>query len=275
MSVPCPETYDAGSSFGFTGNFDPTGEYLANAFAIYSNLLLRNLVTFNHVEGPKGNIVVPDVATSVPRPTNGGRTYTFKLKSGVRLGPPLNRAVTSQDFKYAIERLAKPKNGAQYAFYFNVIQGLQAYGKGEAKSISGIKTPNARTIAINLTQPTGDPLVGELTLADARDRLTDGLQRLPELAAKLEQHGAPLGVPTMGTAAFDAPPGGWVLELDQNRDDEVFGLMAASQPLSQILKPITLDPLVVADDAGYVDSIKAQQNLAPALKTALVDRLGA
>jgi len=151
-------TYRVGweSSFGWTNNFDPTGEYLANAFAIYSNLMLRNLVQFNHVEGAKGNIVVPDAATSVPRPTNGGRTYTFKLKSGVRWGPPLNRAVTSQDFKYAIERLAKPKNGAQYGFYFNVIQGLQAYGKGESKSISGVKTPNAKTIVFTLTKPAGD-----------------------------------------------------------------------------------------------------------------------
>ena len=128
-------TYRVGweSSFGWTNNFDPTGEYLANAFAIYSNLMLRNLVTFNHTEGAKGNLVVPDLATSVPRPTNGGRTYTFKLKSGVRLGPPINRAITSQDVKYAIERLAKPKNGAQYSFYFNVIQGLQAVRQGRVE----------------------------------------------------------------------------------------------------------------------------------------------
>jgi peptide/nickel transport system substrate-binding protein len=151
-------TYRVGweSSFGWTNNFDPTGEYLANGFVIYSNLLLRSLVTFNHVEGAKGNIVVPDLATSVPRPTNGGKTYTFRLKSGVRWGPPLNRPITSQDVKYAVERLAKPKNGAQYGFYFNVIQGLQAYGKGEAKSISGVKTPNSRTIVFTLTKPTGD-----------------------------------------------------------------------------------------------------------------------
>ena len=151
-------TYRVGweSSFGWTNSFDPTGEYLANGFAIYSNLMLRTLVGFNHVAGPAGNIVVPDLATSVPKPTNGGLRYTYRLKNGIRWGPPVNREITSKDVKYAIERLARPKNGAQYGFYYTVIAGLDKYAKGEAKTISGIKTPNNKTIVFNLTQPAGD-----------------------------------------------------------------------------------------------------------------------
>src|SRR5204863_438101 len=57
---------------------------------------------------------------------------------------------------YALERLAKPKNGGQYSFYYSVIKGFDAYGAGKAKSISGIKTPNASTIVFTLTHPTGD-----------------------------------------------------------------------------------------------------------------------
>lgn len=151
-------TYRVGweSSFGWTNSFDPTGEYLANGFAIYSNLMLRTLVGFNHVAGPAGNVVVPDLATSVPKPTNGGTRYTFRLKNGIRWGPPVNREITSRDVKYAIERLALPKNGAQYGFYYTVIAGLDKFANGEAKSISGIKTPNAKTVVFNLTQPAGD-----------------------------------------------------------------------------------------------------------------------
>jgi peptide/nickel transport system substrate-binding protein len=151
-------TYRVGweTAFGWTNSFDPTGEYLANAFTIYSNLTLRTLVQFNHVVGPKGNIVVPDLATSVPKPTNGGKRYTFKLKTGIKWGPPLNREITSKDVKYAVERLARPKNGGQYAFYYTVIAGWDKYSKGEAKSLSGVKTPNAKTIVFDLTQPTGD-----------------------------------------------------------------------------------------------------------------------
>ena len=155
-------TYRVGweSSFGFTNNFDPTGEYLANAFAINTNLLLRGLIGYNHVGGPAGAIVVADLATSVPKPTNGGKRYTFKLKNGIKWGPPVNREIASKDVKYAIERMARPKNGAQYAFYFSsVIKGWDAYSKGKTKSMSGIKTPNAKTVVFDLTAPTGDFLL--------------------------------------------------------------------------------------------------------------------
>ena len=104
-------TYRVGweSTFGWTDSFDPTGEYLANGIAIYSNLLVRTLVGYNHVGGPAGNIPVPDLATSIPKPTNGGKTWTFHLKKGIKFGPPVNREITSKDVKYAIERLARPE----------------------------------------------------------------------------------------------------------------------------------------------------------------------
>jgi peptide/nickel transport system substrate-binding protein len=152
-------TYRVGweAAFGFTDAFDPTGEYLADAFAIYSNLMLRTLVGYNHVAGTAGNRIVPDLATSVPKPTDGGKTYTFKLKSGVKFGPPVDRAITSKDILYSMERLAKPANGAQYSFYFtNTIAGMSDYGAGKAKTISGIETPNNQTIVFHLTKPTGD-----------------------------------------------------------------------------------------------------------------------
>jgi peptide/nickel transport system substrate-binding protein len=76
------------------------------------------------------------------------------LKSGVRFGPPVNRAITSTDIKYALQRLANPKNGGQYAFYYTAIQGWAAGAKGQ--NISGIKTPNPSTLVINLAQPRGD-----------------------------------------------------------------------------------------------------------------------
>ena len=154
-------TYRVGweSSFGWTNSFDPTGEYLANAFAINTNLLLRGLIGYNHVGGPAGAKIVPDLATKVPKPTNGGRRYTFTIKNGVRFGPPVNRQIVAADVKYAVERMARPKNGAQYGFYFTVIKGYNAYAAGKTKSISGIRTPNARTVVFDLTAPTGDFLM--------------------------------------------------------------------------------------------------------------------
>jgi peptide/nickel transport system substrate-binding protein len=143
-------------AFGFTNNLDPTGEYLGDAFGILEGLLVRTLVGYTHQADAPGNAVVPDIATSVPKPTNGGKTYTFHLKSGIKFSPPVNRAVTSKDFVTAMNRLANPKDGGQYSFYYKVIQGWDAYAAGKAKSISGISTPDASTIVFNLTAPTGD-----------------------------------------------------------------------------------------------------------------------
>src|SRR5207248_5118948 len=61
--------------FGFTGAFDPTGEYLGNAWGLYSEMLLRNLVTFKHVEGVAGDEIVPDPATNTGDISADGLPY--------------------------------------------------------------------------------------------------------------------------------------------------------------------------------------------------------
>ncbi len=143
-------------SFNFTDGFDPTGEYYGASWGIESDLLIRTLVGYDHVAGPAGNRLVPDIATSVPTPTDGGTTYTFHIKQGVKFGPPVDRQVTSADFVYALERIASPKDGAEYAFYYTPIKGWNAYADGQAKTISGIQTPDASTIVFHLARPTGD-----------------------------------------------------------------------------------------------------------------------
>ena len=151
-------TYKVGweQSFGFTNNFDPTGEYLGNAWGIYVNLLTRSLIGYKHQPGATGNELIGDLAESVPQPTDGGLTYTYKIRDGVKFGPPVNRAVTSKDVAYAMNRLANPKDGGQYAFYYTVIKGWDDVANGKAKTVSGITTPDNKTIVFHLTKPTGD-----------------------------------------------------------------------------------------------------------------------
>ena len=145
-------------AFGFNDNADPTGEYLGDWFGIASSLLTRTLVGYNHVQGAAGNIVVPDIASPVPSVanggiTNGGKTYTFHLRHGIKFSPPVNREVTATDILTAMKRLANPNDGAQYPFYYSVIKGFDS---GKGKTISGIKIIDKYTIQFNLTTPTGD-----------------------------------------------------------------------------------------------------------------------
>jgi len=144
------------SSFDFTGGFDPTGEYLGSAQGILGNLLVRTLIGYKHVAGAPGNVVVPDLATDLGKITNNGKTYTFKLKDGIKFGPPLNRPITSKDILFAFQRIGTPSVVAQYGFYYDVIKGMTAFKTGKSKVIQGIKTPDLKTIIFDLTVPTGD-----------------------------------------------------------------------------------------------------------------------
>jgi peptide/nickel transport system substrate-binding protein len=143
------------SSFGFTNAFDPTGEYLLEAFALYRNLLLRTLVGYRHVAGAEGNELVPDLA-ELPQISADGKTWTFRLKDGIRFGPPVRREITSADVAYAFERIGTPSLAAQYGFYYDVVEGMDAFRAGKADTISGIATPDDKTIVFHLTRPTGD-----------------------------------------------------------------------------------------------------------------------
>jgi peptide/nickel transport system substrate-binding protein len=145
-------------SFGFTGAFDPTGEYLGTAWGLYSDMLLRTLMTYKHIAGVPGDALVPDIASANPDVSADGLTYTFTLKTGVKFGPPLDRDVTSKDIEYAFERINAKSLVAQYGFYYDgVIKGMTGTEK-TIHPVSGIETPDDSTIIFHLEQPTGDLL---------------------------------------------------------------------------------------------------------------------
>jgi peptide/nickel transport system substrate-binding protein len=144
--------------FGFTGAFDPTGEYLGSAWGLYSQLLLRTLMTYKHIKGVAGDDLVPDLASANPDVSADGLTYTFTLKTGVKFGPPLDRDVTSKDIEYAFERINTKSLVAQYGFYYvGTIKGMTGT-EAKPAPVSGIETPDDSTIIFHLEQPTGDLL---------------------------------------------------------------------------------------------------------------------
>jgi peptide/nickel transport system substrate-binding protein len=147
----------ATQEFGYTDAFDPTGEYLGNAWGLYGQLLVRGLMTYNHKNGESGgDNPIPDLATDPPEISVDGLTYTFKLRDNVMFGPPVDRVVTSHDVEYAFERINLASLAAQYGnYYCGVIQGMTCSEK-ELGPVSGISTPDDTTITFTLEQPTGD-----------------------------------------------------------------------------------------------------------------------
>jgi peptide/nickel transport system substrate-binding protein len=81
------------------------------------------LVTYRRVGGLSGSTLVPDLATSLPVPTDGGRTYTFELRRGVRYST--GALVRPGDIRHELERVFRLANGYPQSFYTGIV-GAQA-----------------------------------------------------------------------------------------------------------------------------------------------------
>ena len=87
----------------------------------------------------------PDLAESwVVSPD--GRTYTFKLRKGVRFHN--GREVKAEDMVYSLERVARLRT-----WIVMPVAGCRAFAKGEAKRLSGLSAPDAHTLVIRLEEP--------------------------------------------------------------------------------------------------------------------------
>ena len=136
-------------------SFDPGNTYYAYMYN-FSRLYARPLMTFEPAPGSKGNTLVPDLAASKGVSSDGGKTWTYKLRSGLKYqdGTP----ITSKDVKYAVERsnFARdvlslgPNYFQQYMKDGDKYKG--PYKDKSAKGLSSIETPDATTIVFHLNR---------------------------------------------------------------------------------------------------------------------------
>jgi peptide/nickel transport system substrate-binding protein len=96
---------------------------------------------------------VPDVAEGPPEIAADNKSITIKIKPGIKFAPPVNRAVTSKDIKYAIDRTFSANVGGQYSTaYFGAIKGAPTKPTKGVKSLAGTTTPDDQTLKIELTR---------------------------------------------------------------------------------------------------------------------------
>lgn len=147
------------ATYASIGELDPTIAYTAEALtAMYATYL--PLLTYAHEDGEAGAKVVPALAESLPKITDGGKTYTLTLRKGVKYsdGTP----VKASDFTSTVERIFK-LNSPGSSFYMGIV-GAEKFAETKQGGIPGIET-NDKTgeIVIHLTQPRG-PFTNELAL---------------------------------------------------------------------------------------------------------------
>jgi peptide/nickel transport system substrate-binding protein len=137
-------------------NLDPalTIDSLARAIA-YATCM--RLVDYPDRDGPAGARLVPEAAAAMPRVSRDGRTYSFRVRPGLRFsdGSPL----TAASFSYAFERLFEPamQSVAARSHGADDIVGARAKAEGRARRIAGL-TARGDRLTIRLTRPSYDLL---------------------------------------------------------------------------------------------------------------------
>jgi peptide/nickel transport system substrate-binding protein len=139
-------------------DYTDTGSAYTVTSWTFARLYVRTLYSFDiNKSGEAANEPVPDLAAGPPTVSDDRLTYTFKLRPNVKYAPPVNRAVTAEDFVYAVERQFDKKYPSPNP-YNTVFKGVEEFGEGKAKTISGLKAVDDNTLEITLTQPASDIL---------------------------------------------------------------------------------------------------------------------
>lgn len=130
-----------------------------NIYAGVQTLLTNDgLVGYRRVGGVEGSQLVPDLALAVPKPTDGGRTYTFRLRSGIRYST--GRLVQPADFRRAFERGFLILGTEVYGSYYGAIIGASTCARARCDLSHGIAIDDrARTVTFHLRTPDPDFLL--------------------------------------------------------------------------------------------------------------------
>ena len=118
--------------------------------------MVRTLYSFDtRLEGERSAVPVPDLSDGPYQLSADRRTYTFRLRRGVRYAPPVEREVRASDFVYAVERQFDRRHPSPNP-YTSMIRGVEAFAAGRARTISGLKAEGDHTLRITLGQPATD-----------------------------------------------------------------------------------------------------------------------
>ncbi len=141
---------------GAAGTIDPQINYELKFWQLYQCCTYDGLVTFKKVVGPDSNTVVPDLAEAMPAITDDGKTYTFKLRRGIKFSN--GQTLTGKDVVASFERLFKVSN-PNAGSWFNGIVGADACLKTPATCSlkDGVVADDvASTVTIHLTAPSAE-----------------------------------------------------------------------------------------------------------------------
>ncbi|MFI6680428.1 ABC transporter substrate-binding protein [Kribbella sp. NPDC050470] len=118
------------------------------------HLVLRGLTSWKTAPD-KAAELVPDLATDTGKVSDGGKTWTYKLKPGLKYadGSP----IVAADIKYGIERSFAPELSGGLGYHKSLLVGGDKYtGPYKGAQLASVETPDDSTIVFKLNKPFGD-----------------------------------------------------------------------------------------------------------------------
>ena len=140
------------TSTSAAGTVDPGINYTAQFWQL---LFITNdgLLAFDHTAGAASNSIVADLATEVPKAEDGGKTYVFTLRKGIKFSN--GKDITPDDVVATFQRLFKVSS-PNAASWYNVIVGSDACLKTPAScTLAGgvVADDAANTVTFHLKAP--------------------------------------------------------------------------------------------------------------------------
>lgn len=181
---------------GDIDHLDPASAYYVPTWRL-QRALTRQLVAYPYSADPAVSTTpVPDLAVSIPEPTDDGKTYTFRIREGASWdaadGP---RQITADDVVLGFQRLCNPVLPNPAPGYFSAtIVGFDKYCQNMLKieptaaaikdyidnnEISGVHAVDDLTVEFNLRKPASD-FLNILALPFATPMPVESLKYVPD-----------------------------------------------------------------------------------------------
>ncbi len=133
----------ASSAFGVA---DPAQNYTLQQWAFLIDTH-DGLVAFKRVGGTEGTQIVPDLAEQIPQPTDGGKTYTFQIRKGIKFSD--GTTMKPSDFVTTFERQFTVPGPT--SFYSGIVGTDKCTAKNCDLSQGVVADDSASTLTIHLT----------------------------------------------------------------------------------------------------------------------------
>jgi YVTN family beta-propeller protein len=133
---------------------DPQLSYFVSDWQLLS-ATNDGLVGFKRVGGSDGDTVVPDLAMNLPQPSADGKTWTFRLRQGIRFSN--GHELRASDVRSSFERIFKV-GGPRLDFYAGIVGGAACQKHANKCDLShGILVDDqAGTVTFKLAAPDPD-----------------------------------------------------------------------------------------------------------------------